>query len=110
MPMWRDPLDELIEELELTVPPRPESTRGLMPLEEVIAFADTILYGSEDAKRRLLENPEVLRRLRSFAPNADRNFKPTVPERVYQAPGRTDVPALQHDGSDKTNVGTRNGV
>jgi hypothetical protein len=49
--MLRDPLDELIEDLEKAPPPvtahSPES------FAELIRYTDIMLYGSEEAKRRL---------------------------------------------------------
>jgi hypothetical protein len=72
--MWRDPLDELIAELEYQTPAPAGSCGGLMPFEELMAITDTLLYGTESAKRRLMANPDVLRRLVGFS--AKRNWGP----------------------------------
>ena len=54
--MWRDPLDELIEELDQVTSP-PSAGHSLPSMKDVIYFTDIILYGSPDAKRRLEHDP-----------------------------------------------------
>ena len=43
--MWRDPLDELIDDLERVPDPRP-AWGGLLPIEQLQQLTDAILYGS----------------------------------------------------------------
>ena len=54
--MWRDPLDELIEELDQVTSPR-QPVHNLPSMEDVIKFTGIILYGSPDAQRRLEHDP-----------------------------------------------------
>ena len=45
MPVWRDPLDELIADLERVAPPTPST--DLFPLEKLQMLTDAILYGTK---------------------------------------------------------------
>ena len=56
--MWRDPLDELIEDLE-QVAPDPRSASGdLFPIEKLTQLTDAILYGSDDEVAALKADPD----------------------------------------------------
>jgi hypothetical protein len=50
MALWRDHLDELIEELEKVLPPAPSPTQGLlgMSLEDLQMTIAKILYGQRN--------------------------------------------------------------
>ena len=51
MTLWRDPLDELIDELDRTVPPAPiRAARDQLPrLEDLQVIVAAILYSEADA-------------------------------------------------------------
>jgi hypothetical protein len=57
--MWRDPLDELIADLDRVVTPDPQAQ--LPSMVDVITITDTILYGSAAAKARLPRDPAYQR-------------------------------------------------
>jgi hypothetical protein len=54
MPLWNDPLDELIEELErnLPQPSRPAWQEPMPPLWHLCEGMQALLYGSEEEKKR----------------------------------------------------------
>ena len=58
MALWRDPLDELIGDLERAIPavPRAEAD-GEMRVEELQFCVGIILWGSEEAKASLHADP-----------------------------------------------------
>jgi hypothetical protein len=58
--MWRDPLDDLIEELE-QIPSAQPIRSPQQSYAQFIRYTDLILYGSADAKRRLKRQPEYQR-------------------------------------------------
>jgi len=46
--MWRDPLEELIEDLERVAPDPQGAAGGLMPIEQLQQYTDIILYGTDE--------------------------------------------------------------
>jgi hypothetical protein len=68
MGLRRDPLDELIGDLETALPSSPLET--LPSYEDTIFVCGTVLHGSEEAKRRLKTDPRYLQfisRMRAIA-------------------------------------------
>lgn len=64
MPLWRDPLDELIEDLERTLPAQDRSVEsGLQPLEDVQMAIHALLHGSE------LERTQHAAKIQRLAPS-----------------------------------------
>ena len=85
--MWRDPLDELIADLDRVVTPDPQASFPSMA--DVIAVSDTILYGSAAAKARLPRDPAFQRvtarwapRRRSATPAPGNHGSPPTPSRA----------------------------
>lgn len=65
--MWRDPLDELIDDLE-RVAPDPRAARGdLLPFMKLQALTDAILYGTSDQVEMLTADPDYQRWVRHCA-------------------------------------------
>ena len=54
--MWRDPLEELIEELD-HVTTSPLAGHDMPSFEDVVKFTGIILHGSPDAQRQLERDP-----------------------------------------------------
>jgi hypothetical protein len=62
MALWRDPLDELIGDLERTLPPdRGRDHLDLLPLEDMQKLICAILYGTEEDRARVEKEPGVQR-------------------------------------------------
>ena len=57
--MWRDPLDELIADLDRVV--TPDAQAQLPSMVDVITVTDTAFYGSAAAKARLPRDPAYQR-------------------------------------------------
>lgn len=55
--MWRDPLDELIEDLEHVTPDPPSACGDMFPLVKLQDLADAILYGTRDQVEALKADP-----------------------------------------------------
>ena len=75
--MWRDPLDELIEDLEQVAPDARQVCGGIYPFVKLQALTDAILYGSDDDVARLKTDPDYQRWIRHVAemrrgPNGER--------------------------------------
>lgn len=70
MPLWRDPLDELIEDLERTLPPPVQSVDwGIQPFGDyVIALHKVVRHGGEWARAQ--HDPVIQR----FLADWDRAF------------------------------------
>lgn len=68
--MWRDPLDELIDDLESVAPDRPSAwAEQFLRLQEL---TDTILYGTPDRVAAIRADPKYQRWVgRSSAARAD---------------------------------------
>ena len=64
--MWRDPLDELIDDLE-RVTPEARCKSGLFPIEKEQQITDTILYGSPDEVERFEADPTYQQWIRWLA-------------------------------------------
>ena len=54
--MWRDPLDELIDDLE-RVAPDPSETLGGFPFATIQAIVDAVLYGSPAEVEAYMADP-----------------------------------------------------
>jgi hypothetical protein len=61
--VWRDPLEELIENLERALPQLQTDTFDLFPLAELSRITDVILYGT-DEEIDALETDVYYQRLR----------------------------------------------
>jgi len=57
MALWRDPLDELIDELDRAVPPAPATDNDLFDLVLMQMWATTVLYGSDEDRARMGSQP-----------------------------------------------------
>jgi hypothetical protein len=69
MILWRDPFDELIDELERALPPAPATDHGLFDLVLMQQFMTTLLYGSNDDRARMESQPwyhELMAQLERF--------------------------------------------
>ncbi len=51
MALWRDPLDELIDDLERALPPDARGTLQILPIEDVQALMCAILYSHRGEPR-----------------------------------------------------------
>jgi hypothetical protein len=63
--MWRDPMDDLIEQLEAAVPAKREFALDLAPLEELQEAVCLTLYGSAKDQARVHTDPRFAR-LRAY--------------------------------------------
>jgi hypothetical protein len=62
MALWRDPLDELISDLERALPP--DARRGtlqLPPIEDVQTLVGALAFGTEEDRARAYKDPGVQR-------------------------------------------------
>jgi hypothetical protein len=66
--MWRDPLCELIQELDRLVPPANETDNRLPTFGEVQRIVHTLLEGTEAQRKSLLSDAVYLSMRRSGAP------------------------------------------
>jgi hypothetical protein len=79
MALWRDPFDDLIEELDRVVPlPLPTSSL-LVPFEELMEAMDILMYGSEERVERFRASPEFQGLLARLRPNPS-HFRPRTPQ------------------------------
>jgi len=62
MPLWGDPLDELIEDIERALPsgPRPLGLDMPPPFEDVQLAICPIVFGDEEEEARTANDPRVL--------------------------------------------------
>ena len=60
--MWRDPLDELIDDLERVAPDHQEA----FPFDAIQAIADAVLYGSPEEAASLEADPAYQRWVRQL--------------------------------------------
>ena len=65
MPIWRDPLDDLIADLEQSVPAAPAPTFDMPPMEDYSVFMESILSRDPAKRLRLAEDPAV-KRVRAY--------------------------------------------
>jgi hypothetical protein len=82
MALWRDPLDELIADLERTLPPDARGTLRIPRIEDVQAYAYAILYRTGEDRARALKEPGVQRFLQYY-------------EELAKLPGSTSEPRRQ---------------
>jgi hypothetical protein len=61
MALWRDPLDELIDDLERTLAPDARGTLQIPPFEDVQLLVGAILYGTKEDRARADRDPRVQR-------------------------------------------------
>jgi hypothetical protein len=64
MPIWRDPLDERIDDLERAVPAAPAPTLEIPPMEDYCVFWESIRSRDPAKRLQLAEDPAV--KLRAF--------------------------------------------
>lgn len=93
MALWRDPLDELIEDLERALPETtgPTLQESLPRLEDLQAVISPILFGTEEERKRNLTDPEyqrlsdtVMRQLAGICD--DRPSEPAAPGDSHVGP------------------------
>lgn len=58
MALWRDPLDELIDELERAVPTEPGRYAVLPTLEDLQAVITPMLSASKEQQERIFADPQ----------------------------------------------------
>ena len=58
MALWRDPLDELIDELDRAAPKEPASDPSIPRLEDVQAVIGPILFASREEQERIFADPQ----------------------------------------------------
>lgn len=59
MALWRDPLDELIDELERAVPTATPGDNAILPrLEDLQAVIGPILFASKEEQGRIFADPQ----------------------------------------------------
>jgi hypothetical protein len=61
MPIWRDPLDELIDDLGRAVPASPTPAQDIPPMEDYCVFGRYMLARDPAERLRLAEDPAVQR-------------------------------------------------
>ena len=66
MALWRDPLDDLIDELESSLPSDHYGGSASAEFEDLQAVMDAILYGGEEQQRRLKTMPQYERVMGQF--------------------------------------------
>src|SRR4029453_5873955 len=90
MALWRDPLDELIGDLERALPPDTgHGSLGLPPIEDEQMLISAILYGTEENRARAYKEPRVQRVLRYYEELAARRGSSSEPGRQPTNPAVT---------------------
>ena len=89
MALWRDPLDELIDDLERALPPDARGTLQILPIEDVQALIYAILYSTEENRARAYQEPGAQRALRYY-------------EELGKLRGSNSEPRRQHPTRDGT--------
>ena len=92
--MWRDPMDDLIEELDEVAPT--VHNDSFTPMSEVIKYTDVILYGSDEARERLELDPGYAR----FRARLMRSFQATPSPEVDST-----ETSRSEEGSDPPDTG-----
>jgi hypothetical protein len=60
MPLWRDPLDELIDDLDRVTPAATGSVTDVIPpFEDVQLLVSAILWGDDEERARVERDPRV---------------------------------------------------
>jgi hypothetical protein len=95
--MWRDPLDELIADLDRVVTPDPQAQ--LPSMVDVITITDTILYGSAAAKARLPRDPAYQRVMAHWQAMRGGSAEPASAEEG-SPPAPIRAPASARDSED----------
>ena len=70
--MWRDPLDELIEDLERALPAHPIEVDASMSFVDLQHYVSVALYGTEEARANEKREPWFDRVEKHFAEMAER--------------------------------------
>jgi len=84
MAMWRDPLDELIADLERSMPAATTPAFEMPPpMEDVCLFGESIFSSDPATRRRLAEDPRVKRVWKYYQrlPRSRRSSDPAEPPR-----------------------------
>jgi hypothetical protein len=66
MALWRDPLDELIDDLERALPSGARGTLQIPRIEDMQTLMCAILYGTEEDVARAHNDPGVQRLLQYY--------------------------------------------
>ena len=61
MAMWRDPLDELIADLERSIPATTTLVCDMPPVEDVFLMVESVLSDNPENRRLLADDPRVKR-------------------------------------------------
>jgi hypothetical protein len=93
--MWRDPLDELIEDLEHALPSAPARYQFLPRLEDLQAVISPILFGTEEEQERLLADPNYQR------------LSERVMRQLHESLSHSREPAACPDNSTESKTGAR---
>ena len=73
--MWRDPLDELIEDLERALPTSSPGVDATMSLEDLQHYVSVALYGTEEARANAKREAWFDRVERHFAEMVERQHR-----------------------------------
>lgn len=82
--MWRDPLDELIDDLARAAPDPQGASGNLFPFEQLTRLTDAILCGSPEEVEMLMADPayqEWIRQSRAARSKAERPVVSGLAER-----------------------------
>ena len=93
--MWRDPLDELIEDLEAALPATTARHGHLPRLEDIQAVISPILFGTQEEQERLLADPNYQR------------LSDTVMRQLHESLSRSRTPAACPDNLAGSKVDAR---
>ena len=89
MALWRDPLDELIDDLERALPPNARGTLQIPLIEDVQAFTCAFAFGTEEDRARAKKDPAVQRVLRYYEELAKLRGSSSEPGREQTTRGGT---------------------
>lgn len=94
MALWRDPLDDLIDELDRAVPATSNGHQTIPRLEDLQTVFTPILFASKDEQERIFADPQyqhlyakVIRQL-THQPD-DQPIAPPTPGDLTTDPGRS---------------------
>ena len=78
MPIWRDPLDDLIADLDQSVPAAPAPTLEIPPMEDYCVFGESI-WSRDPAKRLQLASHPAVKRVREYHDRLARAWRASGP-------------------------------
>ena len=94
MALWRDPLDELIDDLERALPPNARGTLQIPRIEDVQAFTCAFAFGTEEDRARAYKDPAVQRSCGTTrsSPNCEAPTRSLADNRPLETAHRTSEP------------------